>query len=199
MRGGCASVSSSAGAASASVNGGNGGRRIGRRAGSVGYRRPGRRGSTRAAGAETTDVAVGVHSRVFEKDSRPIILFDGACNMCNAGVNFILDFDSGARLRMSALQSETGRGLLEHSGRRPDDISSIVLVEESGHHIKSDAILKIGQLLNMPFPIVCSLFLTAPAVLRDGAYDVVADNRYNVFGRARECRLWDDRYADRFV
>ena len=30
----------------------------------------------------------------FEKDQRPVILFDGVCNLCNGGVNFALDHDS---------------------------------------------------------------------------------------------------------
>ena len=31
---------------------------------------------------------------VFEKDQRPVILFDGVCNLCNGGVNFAIDHDS---------------------------------------------------------------------------------------------------------
>ncbi len=31
---------------------------------------------------------------VFMKDKRPVILFDGVCNLCNGGVNFALDNDS---------------------------------------------------------------------------------------------------------
>jgi hypothetical protein len=31
---------------------------------------------------------------VFENDQRPVILFDGICNLCNGGVNFAIDYDS---------------------------------------------------------------------------------------------------------
>lgn len=31
----------------------------------------------------------------FETDTRPIILFDGVCNLCNGGVNFVLNWDTG--------------------------------------------------------------------------------------------------------
>ena len=31
---------------------------------------------------------------VFSADKRPIILFDGICNLCNSAVNFALDYDS---------------------------------------------------------------------------------------------------------
>jgi hypothetical protein len=32
-------------------------------------------------------------SSAFETDERPIIMFDGKCNLCNGGVNFALDHD----------------------------------------------------------------------------------------------------------
>lgn len=34
-----------------------------------------------------------VAESVFVEDERPIILFDGHCNLCNGGVNFALDHD----------------------------------------------------------------------------------------------------------
>ena len=34
-----------------------------------------------------------VADHVFEDDQRPVILFDGICNLCNGGVNFALDHD----------------------------------------------------------------------------------------------------------
>ena len=43
-----------------------------------------------------------VEARVFGADSRPVVLFDGVCNMCNGGVNFILDWDNDAKLRVTA-------------------------------------------------------------------------------------------------
>ena len=35
-----------------------------------------------------------IADEVFRRDKRPIILFDGVCNLCNGGVNFALDNDS---------------------------------------------------------------------------------------------------------
>lgn len=37
---------------------------------------------------------VQIAKDVFKKDKRPVILFDGVCNLCNGGVNFALDNDS---------------------------------------------------------------------------------------------------------
>lgn len=43
---------------------------------------------------------------------------------------------------------------LPRSGRDPDDISSIVLVEREASYIKSEAILRIGSGLGAPLPLV---------------------------------------------
>ncbi|CAI5490116.1 unnamed protein product [Closterium sp. Naga37s-1] len=93
----------------------------------------------------------------FATDDRPIVLYDGVCNMCNGGVNFALDADPQGRLRFAALQSEAGRALLARSGRSPDDISSIVLVERDGAYIKSDAVLRIARLLDLPLAFLAAL------------------------------------------
>lgn len=135
----------------------------------------------------------------FSKDKRPIVLFDGVCNMCNGGVNFILDWDKKEKLRFGALQGDVGKELLRRCGRRPDDISSIVLVEENGYHLKSDAVLKIAQVCEMPLPILSTFLFWFPAFFRDGVYDVIADNRYSFLGMRDTCRITDETYGDRFV
>ncbi|CAM6092037.1 unnamed protein product [Calypogeia fissa] len=135
----------------------------------------------------------------FLTDARPVILFDGVCNMCNGGVNFMLDNDKEGKLRFAALQSEAGRALLVKSGRAADDISSIVLVDEDRSYIKSEAILRIGQFLNFPYSPAAFLGLIVPMFLRDALYNTVADNRYSVFGKSNACRLSDPRFEERFI
>merc|ERR1712028_277415 len=73
-----------------------------------------------------------VSLNVFRDDDRPIILFDGVCNLCNTAVNLALDWDPSGKLRFAALQSNVGRSLLEVNGRNANDISSIVLVTKNG-------------------------------------------------------------------
>ena len=61
---------------------------------------------------------------IFATDERPVILYDGVCNLCNGGVNFMLDFDlpkdDRGTFRFAALQSNVGRALLQRSGRKTD-------------------------------------------------------------------------------
>jgi len=135
----------------------------------------------------------------FATDTRPIILFDGVCNFCNAGVNFVLDNDPEGRLRMAALQSEAGKALLLRSGRSTDNISSLVLVEKDGSYIKSEGVLRSAKYLGNLLPPLGSFGLLLPLFFRDFVYDNVADNRYSVFGRRNVCRVSDERFNDRFV
>mmetsp|Transcript_24175 Transcript_24175/g.38948 ORF Transcript_24175/g.38948 Transcript_24175/m.38948 type:complete len:244 (+) Transcript_24175:200-931(+) len=149
--------------------------------------------------------------RVFQNDDRPIILYDGICNLCNGGVNFMLDWDSPneerGNFRFAALQSDVGRALLQRGGKEPDDCSSIVLALEDGNtYHKGEAVLRIGQglgrgtALDPAAPILSSIAkAVVPVFLRDGLYDYIAKNRYVWFGESNECRLWDDRFDERFV
>lgn len=152
-----------------------------------------------------------VSSRVFEKDSRPVVLFDGVCNMCNSAVNLALDWDPKGKLRFAALQSAVGRSLLQANAKKtPDDISSIVLVDGDGTaKTKSDAVLGIAEKLSPPlFSPLAKLGaksgeMFVPKLLRDAVYDNVAENRYSFMGKRDACRCGDDddaaAFRDRFV
>ncbi|QCE08885.1 DCC family protein At1g52590, chloroplastic [Vigna unguiculata] len=128
-------------------------------------------------------------SSFFDQDKRPIMLFDGVCNLCNGGVKFVRDNDRNKTIRYEALQSEAGKMLLRRSGRAPDDISSVVLVENDRSYIKSEAVLKIMEYIDLPFPQIAILLQFVPLFIRDFVYDNVANNRYTIFGRSESCEI----------
>mmetsp|Transcript_3534 Transcript_3534/g.4157 ORF Transcript_3534/g.4157 Transcript_3534/m.4157 type:complete len:229 (+) Transcript_3534:164-850(+) len=136
---------------------------------------------------------------VFAEDKRPVILFDGVCNLCNGGVNFALDNDSKGSFRFASLQSTTGKSLLLRSGKTANDISSIVLVTEDTAHFKSDAVLRISEKLDghPAFRLIGTTGRFVPSFLRNSVYNFVANNRYR-FGEADQCRLDFGEYDDRF-
>eukprot|EP00559_Dactyliosolen_fragilissimus_P004611 CAMPEP_0184859736 /NCGR_PEP_ID=MMETSP0580-20130426/4724_1 /TAXON_ID=1118495 /ORGANISM="Dactyliosolen fragilissimus" /LENGTH=260 /DNA_ID=CAMNT_0027356539 /DNA_START=179 /DNA_END=961 /DNA_ORIENTATION=+ len=166
-------------------------------------------GITSIAASTTDDVSTNngdlsdwkeISKEVFSKDKRPIILFDGVCNLCNGGVNFALDNDSVGVFRFVSLQSKIGQSLLMRSGKKPDDISSIVLVTDRTSYFKSDAVLRIAAKLdgNPMLPFFGTVGPVVPSFLRNFIYDYVADNRYK-FGESDSCRFDDDEFNDRFV
>ncbi len=89
----------------------------------------------------------------------------------------MLQLDPSGVFRLAALQSPAGRRLLARSGRSPDDLSSIVLVDRQGAHIRSEAILRIAQRLQVPLPLLAAAGFPVPLPLRDAFYDTVANHR----------------------
>ncbi len=130
--------------------------------------------------------------------SRPLILFDGVCNLCNGAVNFIIDRDPSAKLAFAPLQSPTGKMMLTRFGLADDALGSIVLIENDKCYRRSTAALRIARYLRGLWPILYA-FTMIPRPLRDLIYDWIARNRYRWFGRRDACRLPAPGIADRFV
>ena len=129
---------------------------------------------------------------------RPVLLIDGECNLCNGTVCFVVDHERDDRLRFAALQSEAARVLLEGTGIDPDDLHSVVLIDDEGLHRRSEAALRVCRHLRAPWHWVRVLRIV-PRPLRDAVYDVVARNRYRWFGRRDSCAAPRDDMRDRFL
>lgn len=123
-------------------------------------------------------------------DDRDAILFDGACNLCNALVRWAQHRDSKGRFRFAPLESDEAARLLARAGepRNAAVPDSIVLVKGRRVHFRSGAVLRIATGLGFPWPLLAAGLL-APRPLRDAAYDWVARNRYRWFGGNAPCPL----------
>jgi len=137
------------------------------------------------------------------KSTDKVILFDGVCNLCNWSVNFVLDHDIEEKFRFAALQSETGHALLRKSRRDPHDLSTMVLVEGGVVYDESDAVLRIGQQLNLPGNLQVAALaarLVIPKPIRDFVTtEIISKNRIEWFGMSGQCRLMDDELESRFL
>lgn len=118
-----------------------------------------------------------------------VILFDGVCNFCNAAVNFVIARDVARRFRFAALQSEYAQQLLKKSGQPIlSHFDSVVLIGEKGQFFeKSDAALEIARYLRGWSWLYGFRFV--PRTIRDFFYDIVARNRYRIFGKSAVCRV----------
>lgn len=119
--------------------------------------------------------------------TRPLVIFDGYCNLCNRSVDFIVKRDPKAIFRFVALQSEAGTwlaGILEI----PLEPQSVLLLSGGKIYQESDAALMIASGLKKPWSWF-SIFRVLPRALRDPIYNLVAKNRYRWFGRRQVCRM----------
>lgn len=132
---------------------------------------------------------------------RPIILFDGVCNLCNTAVRWVLKRDKQERFDFAALQSQAARREL---GKvlGPEEIqalpASIVLIDSDGVHIRSTASLRIARALGFPSSML-GWGVVVPRPIRDAIYDLIARRRYRWFGRRESCMTPSADVAARFL
>ncbi len=128
------------------------------------------------------------------------ILFDGVCNLCNASINFVIDRDGHNKFVFAPLQSETGSKILqEYAIAVPQgDFDSIILVKNNKVYKKSSAALEIARELNGLWPALY-LFKIIPSPIRDIFYNLIAKNRYKLFGRSDSCRMPTPELQQKFL
>ncbi|MGK3755304.1 MAG: putative DCC family thiol-disulfide oxidoreductase YuxK [Bacillariaceae sp.] len=132
--------------------------------------------------------------------SKPIVLFDGVCNLCNDAANFVIDHDETGKFRFASLQSNVAKSLLLREGQDPIATADIVLVTPTTAYYSSEAVSNILAELDLPkLQVVGMIGQKTPAFLRETVYKVVSRNRF-VFGKKDSCRLdFDGDFTSRFV
>ena len=128
----------------------------------------------------------------------PVLLFDGVCNLCSTSVQWVLQRDKAGVFRFAALQSETGRQLLQRFGLDSAAFDTVVLVDGERVFTRSDAALEVLRRLGRPWSWL-AILRWLPHSFRNVVYNWVARNRYRWFGRQRECWLPRLEWKDRFL
>ncbi|MGM0933082.1 MAG: thiol-disulfide oxidoreductase DCC family protein [Bacteroidota bacterium] len=132
------------------------------------------------------------------KDKK-IVLFDGVCNLCNGAVTYIIKHDKKDIFRFASLQSELGRKLVSERGMDPDDLDSIILIEPGvAYFRKSTAALEISKDLSGGASLL-QYFWFIPESLRDGIYNLIANNRYKWYGKKESCMIPTPELKSKFL
>lgn len=130
--------------------------------------------------------------------NKPILLFDGICNLCHSNVIFVIKRDPTAHFRFASLQSPAGQRLLKAFKLPTDQFDSFILVESKTYYAKSTAILRVLKNLKGFWPLLY-IFILVPRPLRDFAYSLIAKNRYRWFGQKAQCLLPTGDLKNRFL
>lgn len=125
------------------------------------------------------------------------ILFDGDCHFCNRSVQFIIKHDPNAYFTFASLQSNIGSKLLKKY-RLPNDIETIVLIDQKRAYIQSSAALRICKNLR-GFWKVFYIGLIVPKPVRNFVYKTIANNRYKWFSATNSCKLPTPDESERFL
>ena len=128
----------------------------------------------------------------------PVMVYDGACNLCHGWVRFALKRDRAERLRFLAAQSPLGQEFLKRNRLPAQTFDSFYLVENAIILHKSKGFLSMVQYLRWPWPWL-AVFGVLPTHPLDRLYDWIAQNRYRWFGRRALCLIADEAKAERFL
>jgi predicted DCC family thiol-disulfide oxidoreductase YuxK len=133
-----------------------------------------------------------------EPQESNIVLFDGVCNLCSGTVQFIIKRDPQRIFKFASLQSSFGQHQLEKFQIDKNLLHSIILVRDHRFFQRSDAALEITRQLSGIWPVLY-VFRIIPRFLRDGLYDLIARNRYRLFGKKDACWIPTPELKDRFL
>ena len=138
------------------------------------------------------------------RPSNPIILYDGICGLCNRLNQFVLKRDRTDRFRFAALQSEFAGKVLQRHGVNPQILDTMYLLlnySQPDERIaaRSDAAVLILRELGGVWRALASIVRLLPRWFRDKAYNLIARNRYQLFGKYQTCQIPDERYRSKFL
>ncbi|MBC7753311.1 MAG: DUF393 domain-containing protein [Moraxellaceae bacterium] len=115
-----------------------------------------------------------------------ILFFDGVCHLCNGYINFLIRMDTQKVIYYSALQGQKAIDLLSPAQRT--DLKSILYYKHEKVLEKSTAVIEsLADVSSWFFWI--RIFYVIPAFIRNLIYDIVAQNRYHLFGKSELCRI----------
>ncbi len=115
------------------------------------------------------------------------ILFDGVCVLCSAWFRFVADRDPAVRFRFVAVQEPYGRWLAARLDINPDAPETNAVVVGGRAYFRSDTAIEV--LRRLPGWRWAPLLRSLPRPVRDKFYDIVARNRYRLFGRTDACMV----------
>lgn len=128
----------------------------------------------------------------------PIWLFDNACVLCSRAVRYVLKHERKPDIRFVAIKSGEGREIAARHGIDPENPATFLFIENEVTLEKSNGVLALLKHVGGPARIL-SLARVLPRPIRDFAYDLIARNRYRLFGTTNFCRAPDGAELRRFV
>lgn len=116
-------------------------------------------------------------------NDRPIIFFDGVCNLCDSFVRFLIKIDKKDKLRFASLQGETAKTKLPETEAK--GLGSVVFYKDGERSHESQAVIDAFKVIGGPWTLF-AIFQILPSPLRDLLYRFIAKNRYKWFGKKDE-------------
>ena len=129
--------------------------------------------------------------------NKPLLLFDGVCNLCSTEVQFLIKHDTDAHLMFTSQQSERGQSILNQLGIKHLDLQTVVLIDDNKVYTQSAAIVRTFKYLDSNWKYFYFLKII-PTFISDFFYKVLAKHRYKLFGKKDACWIPNQNLRSRF-
>jgi predicted DCC family thiol-disulfide oxidoreductase YuxK len=140
--------------------------------------------------------AVGGEGQTSFTTDPPLFIFDGFCVLCSTGVAFIMKHDRRGRVRFLSAQTDLGSRIYRQLNKPLDD--SYIFIDPNGVHMKTDGWFRVAGTLGGGWRF-WTMFRLIPRPIRDWAYDILARNRYQWFGKSQQCAILTPEQRQRLV
>ena len=131
-------------------------------------------------------------------EGRDAIVFDGECVLCSGFFRFMLKRDRAGRFRYATAQSDLGQALYAALGLPTDFFETNLVIVDGRIYRKVDAFAAAMRALPAPWPVL-GVAPWLPGWLKVPVYNVIARNRYHLFGRHDSCMVPDPALRARFL
>lgn len=114
-------------------------------------------------------------------ENKHIIFFDGDCGVCNFWVQWILQRDNKNQFMFASLQSDFGQKFLSERNLDQKQFNTLYLWKFGSYYlIKSNAIIKVLDLLGGFYSLGSWIGKIVPKFISDQIYDMISKNRMKI-------------------
>lgn len=132
------------------------------------------------------------------EENRNILFFDGVCTLCNKTIDFFIRKNDRNTIYYASLQSNFAKDFLRTYAIDSNKMDSIVYFSKGKLHTKSSAVLIAVKELRSIYHYFF-LLIIIPKFIRDYFYNIIASNRYRLFGSSSTCRIPNKSEVKRFI
>jgi predicted DCC family thiol-disulfide oxidoreductase YuxK len=133
------------------------------------------------------------------EDTAPLIIFDGFCVLCSAGVHFMLKHDRHGSSRFAAIQNPIPRALYNHYALDADRFDTFMVLMNGKPHVKWNGTLAAAKTMGGMWKVLGFAGHLIPKRLGDALYDIVQRNRLSWFGSRTTCLTPTPEQRNRFL
>ncbi|MBA2124785.1 hypothetical protein DLM45_00915 [Hyphomicrobium methylovorum] len=132
-------------------------------------------------------------------DTSPLVIFDGHCVLCSAGIDWMLARDPDGTSRFAVIQDAIPRALYDHYGFDANTFDTFMVLDRGMPYTRWQGVIAAGRTLPWPWAVLSAIARLVPNAIGDHLYDWVQRHRISWFGARDVCRRPNEKERARFL